>query len=114
MLYNHNVKAQLIKAHDIPVYSCVFLAGASYGIAESVIWHPKADTHFWNPYVEGKSKIDAYHLARLSQNAFMISAVVLSVNDFKKPKFWAITKKVLFCSVAYQAGMTMTYDIILK
>lgn len=109
-----NVRGQFIQKKDIPAYACLFGAGASYGIAESIIWHPKSDTHFWNPYVEGKSKVDAYHLARLSQNAFILGAVVLSINDFKKPKFWDITKKVLLCSISYQAGQVLTYNIILK
>jgi hypothetical protein len=110
-------KAQFIPKKDIPTYACMFAAGMCYGTAESVIWHtPYPESKFWNPYIrdENANKIDAYHIARLAQNGFILGAVVLSVNDFKKPKFLPIAKKVLLCSISYQAGQCLTYNVIFK
>ena len=111
-----STRAQFIPKKDIPVYSCMFLAGACYGTAEAIIWHdPKPGNEFWSPYVsDGKKKVDAYHLARLGQNAFVIGAVCFSVSDFKKPKFLPIAKKVLLCSISYQVGQCLTYNVIFK
>ncbi len=105
--------AQFIKKTEIPTYSCMFAAGACYGIGESIIWHPTSTKPFWNPYIEnGVNKWDAYHLSRGAERAFLLGAVILSINDFKKPKFFPIAKKVILCSLTWQAGMTLTYSII--
>ncbi len=119
LLLSITASAQFTKK-DIPVYGCMFAAGAFYGQAEKLIWHnPYPNSTFWNPYKSWEKtdkktiKLDGYHLMRFGQDAAIVGAVVLSVNDFKgKNKFWKITQKALLCSASFWAGQQVTYKLI--
>lgn len=98
---------------QLPVYTCMFFAGASYGAAEALIWHnPYPDSKFFNPYLAWKEGhlIDGYHTFRLMQYGFTITAVGISLNEKFRLKDFA--KKVLICSVSYWCGQQITWHLI--
>lgn len=115
LLLTSTVRAQFIASKDVPVYALMFAAGAAYGQAEKITWHdPYSRSDYWNPYTEKQYSLnlDGYHTMRLLQYSFTVTAIVVSVNDFKKPKFLSLAKKILFCSASYWMGQQLTYNLI--
>jgi hypothetical protein len=101
--------------------------------------HPGVNDQFWNPkyswtnkyedYVRGNKDeayflsktvlvwtTDGYHLTRFASNTMVLTAVAISVSDFKDVKgkklFLMIGKRVLLYSLARGVGQYCSYKLI--
>ena len=116
----------------------VFLAGASKGFNETLMFHwkafrhrfPNANPNWYNPAVSWRNKYkngdpdagpkfplsttllvgltDQYHLNTMINRVSWTSAVVIRISEGKKPLKHYL-KDILFYSLAHQAGFALTY-----
>lgn len=135
--------AQIDWKREILPISCLFVAGAMEGTAETLKWHyhkfervhPNANADYFDPSRSWVNKYqngdplqgpkhfgsttflvwttDGYHLARTMRSTLILSAI-LTAPDLKGQRWWVYLAKAAMYTAAYTAGFHLTYTLIYK
>ena len=121
------------KPEKVIGFGCIYLAGASYGIRETLLWHypqfkrrhPNANDQFWWWKLSYKNKYnskvpfattamvwttDSAHLLNTLHKTFILGGAITIGNGKRNWKQYA--KDFLLASVTYNIGFHTTYTLI--
>jgi hypothetical protein len=121
------------KPEKVIGFGCIYLAGASYGIRETLLWHypqfkavhPSANDQFWRWQQSYKNKYnskvplattamvwttDGAHLLNTLHKTFILGGAITIGNG--KRKFRHYVADFALSSIVYNIGFHTTYTLI--
>jgi hypothetical protein len=121
------------KTEKVIGFGCIYLAGASYGIRETLLWHypqfkavhPSANDQFWRWQQSYKNKYnskvplattamvwttDGAHLLNTLHKTFILGGAITIGNE--KRKFRHYVADFALSSIVYNIGFHTTYTLI--
>jgi len=134
LILSLNLEAK-IKADRVIGFSCIYIAGASYGLRETILWHypkfkavhPNANDQFWWWKLSYKNKYtskvpfantamvwttDGAHLTNTLHKTLLLGGVITIGQGKRNWKKYA--KDFIMASVTYNVGFHTTYSLIYR